>query len=410
LSEPFAGSNSKDREAIHALANAQLSRSGILTGNAPMQEVIASTRAAIANYDRLAATAGTTPEELFDMANGYDLLGDELGIIGVDSLNDLPGALAAYRRYLDLNKQALSIYPKLAWARRGLVLGGQKVVEVEMDADPAQALNDALDGLQSISAMPKDDRESLPMQRSKIALRLDEAYALVQMGSYSEANEIVAATVQASQRLVAADPQDLRALTDMNASLAQSSLVYEMEADPALAASADDRHKSLMDAERSFSAELAASEKLIEKGGGKEAWAPYVADAQVNLGSIQSMLHRGERPVEMAKKGLATLRGMASKNQVSPDILDDVAQDFLFAEPAVLKDPGFAVSCAERSVALTHRRMPSRLLTLAQAYRAAGQTEKSRATAREGLALLPSVQPGSVKPRIRKLLEIQAQS
>jgi len=410
LSTPFAGPNSKDREAIHALADAQLSRSGILTGNAPMREIITSTKAAIANYERLTAFNNITPDELLDMANGYDLLGDELGIIQVDSLNDLPGALTAYRRYLDLNRRALSIDPKLAWARRGLVLGGQKVVEVEMDADPAQALNDALIGLQSISALPKADREDLPMLRANNSLHLDEAYALVQMGRYFDANEILTATVQAFQRLVAADPQDLRALTDMNVGLIQSSNDYEIEADPALAASADDRRKSLMDAERSFSAELAASQKLIEKGGGKEAWGPYVADAQVNLGSIQSMLHRGERPVEMAKKGLATLRGMASKNQVSPDILDDVAQDFLFAEPAVLKDPGFAVSCAERSVALTHRRMPSRLLTLAQAYRAAGQTEKSRATAREGLALLPSVQPGSVKPRIRKLLEIQAQS
>jgi hypothetical protein len=49
------------------------------------------------------------------------------------------------------------------------------------------------------------------------------------------------------------------------------------------------------------------------------------------------------------------------------------------------------------------------LLTLAQAFRATGQIEKSRATAREGLALLPPAQPGNVKPRNRKLLEVQAQ-
>jgi hypothetical protein len=54
--------------------------------------------------------------------------------------------------------------------------------------------------------------------------------------------------------------------------------------------------------------------------------------------------------------------------------------------------------------------MPSMLLTLAQAYRASGQIEKSRTTATEGLALLPALQPGGVKPRIRKLLEIQTQT
>jgi hypothetical protein len=49
------------------------------------------------------------------------------------------------------------------------------------------------------------------------------------------------------------------------------------------------------------------------------------------------------------------------------------------------------------------------LLTLAQAYRATGQIEKSRATAKEGLALLAPLQPGSPKPHLRKLLEIQTQ-
>jgi hypothetical protein len=53
--------------------------------------------------------------------------------------------------------------------------------------------------------------------------------------------------------------------------------------------------------------------------------------------------------------------------------------------------------------------MPSMLLTLGQAYRATGQREKSRAAAKEGLALLPAVEAGGVKPRIRRLLEIQAQ-
>jgi hypothetical protein len=59
-------------------------------------------------------------------------------------------------------------------------------------------------------------------------------------------------------------------------------------------------------------------------------------------------------------------------------------------------------------VTLNHRQSPSELLILAEAYRAAGQIDKSRAAAEEGLALLSPFQPGSVKPNIRKLLEIQA--
>jgi hypothetical protein len=78
-------------------------------------------------------------------------------------------------------------------------------------------------------------------------------------------------------------------------------------------------------------------------------------------------------------------------------------------QPESLRDPQLAVTWAERGVALSHRKTPSWLLSLAQAYRASSQIEKSRATANEALALLPPLQPGSVKPTIRKLLEIQAQ-
>jgi len=98
------------------------------------------------------------------------------------------------------------------------------------------------------------------------------------------------------------------------------------------------------------------------------------------------------------------------KSQASPMTLNQAANALLKVEPAFLRDPEFAVLCAERSVALSRWQTPSLLLTLAQAYRAAGQIDKSRTAASEGLALLPPSQPGSVRPRLRKLLEIEAKS
>jgi tetratricopeptide (TPR) repeat protein len=131
------------------------------------------------------------------------------------------------------------------------------------------------------------------------------------------------------------------------------------------------------------------------------------ADALLRLGTIHSILHTAADSAAMAKKGIAGLKELALKEEASSLILDMAASDLLMVEPASLRDPQFAVSCAERAVALNHRKTPSLLLTLAQAYRASGQTEKSRATASEALALLPAPQPGSAKPRIRKLLELQ---
>ena len=248
------------------------------------------------------------------------------------------------------------------------------------------------------------------MQRAHSVLLLDEAYNLVELGRYAEANEVQAGAVQLKQRLVAADPQDMRALSDLNTGLSYSSRNFLTEADPALTSSASDRRQALISAERSLTEEAAVSGKLMKQEGSESAWKLFLADAHINLGSVQFMLHRGGNSAELVKKGLATYKDLIKKNPASPTILDDAAQEFLYAEPASLKDPRLAVSCAERAVALTHRRVPSKLLTLAQAYRATGQIEKSHAAAKEGLALLPAPQPGSVKPRIRKLLEIQAQS
>ncbi|MGA7833524.1 MAG: protein kinase [Terracidiphilus sp.] len=410
LSSPFASRDFKDREALHALANAQLSRSAILDGTVPIQAVIESTREAIANYDRMTALADLTPDEIFDIANGYCVLGDELGMNSDDSLNDLAGALSSYRRYLDLNSSALRLDPNLKWPKRGLALGQEKIAEIEIEIDPEQALKDIEIGLQRVAALPKTDRESLPMLRLSDGLRLDKASALAELGKYSEANSLIEGIVQSFQRLVAADSQDLRALNDLQVGLAQSAAIFDTESNPALAASTRNRRQSLSQEEKSLNQELAVLEKLIKKDPSQDSWKPFLADTQVRLGSIQFILHGREDSLIMEKKGLVTLRELASQAQASPAILDQAAQDFLNAEPASLKDPHLALSCAERTVTLSHRKLPSRLLTLAQAYRAAGQAEKSRAAAKEGMALMPPLEPGSAKPHIRKLLEIQAMS
>jgi len=410
LSIPFAGRDSKDRDALHALANAQLSRTGILYGTVPIQNVIVSTREAIANFDRMAAIADLSPAEMFDAANGQSALGDELGTNSDDSLNDLAGALSAYRRYLDLNSKALRIDPNLRWPRRGLALGQEKIAEIEIEIDPEQALKDIEIGLQRVAALPKPEQEKLPMIRLSDGLRLDEASALAELGRYSEANSLIGGIVQSFQRLEAADPQDLRALNDLQVGLSQSAAIYETESVPALAVSVGERRRSLAAEENSLTQELAVLDKLIKKDSSEESWKPFLADTQVRLGSTHFILHGKEDSSSLVKNGLATLKELVKKDQVSPTILDQAAQDFLNAEPASLKDPHAAVSCSERAVALTHRKLPSRLLTLAQAYRAVGQSEKSRAVANEGLALLPAALPGGVKPRIRRLLKILAES
>jgi tetratricopeptide (TPR) repeat protein len=211
-------------------------------------------------------------------------------------------------------------------------------------------------------------------------------------------------------RLVAEDPKDFRALADLEVDLNAEAEGFEDAADPALAADPGDRRRNLAAAEKLLTQVAAIMEKATRLDPTNEAWKAIQADAQVRLATIQTVLHNSGGSGALAKTGIAALRDLARKDQAPPLVLDGAARDFLKVEPASLRDPQFAVSCAEREVALSHRQSPSALLTLAQAYRASGQIEKSRATAKEGLALLPAPQPGGVKPNIRKLLEIQAQT
>src|ERR1039458_10861274 len=114
-----------------------------------------------------------------------------------------------------------------------------------------------------------------------------------------------------------------------------------------------------------------------------------LAYTQVRIGSFNYILHTARDSGELSRNGLATLKELAGEDQASATILDQAADAFLTAEPASLRDLRFAVSCAEREVGMSHARMPFRLLTLAQAYRATAQTEKGPLTGNEVLAPPP---------------------
>ncbi len=410
LTTPWVGRDSIDREALHTLASAQLSRSQILFGTAPIQQAIDSTHAAIAAYGRLIDLPGATPEEICEAATAHYVLGDELGVVIIESLNDLAGANSAYRRSLELDKRALSINPGLLHARLDLVKGQLAIVPTEKESDPAQALKDVQLGLQRLSALPMEEQETLRMTRWRESFLVNEAFALAQLGRYSECNVIAEGSVESCKRRSAADPQDRRALADVLFSLDRQAENLDVAADPALGASDSDRRRNLSAEEKALIQERAGLERMLQLNPTQNEWKPILGDVQVRLGSVQFILHNRRDAADLVKNGLSTLKETIEKDQNSPEILDTTAKDLLVAEPAPLRNPRLAVSYAERAVALTHRRMPSRLLTLAQAYRASGQIEESRAVAKEGLALLPAPQPGSIKPRLRKLLEIQAQA
>jgi len=407
LARPLAASGSMDREATRALALAEQSRSEILWQTGKTPEAVSVMRDAVKSYDVLAADPHATAALLAEVAGAHGTLADELGQPGTQSLGDGPGAIVEYGKDLSLTIRGLSIDPSLMRAKRAFIIAPLKIANVEMETDPAQALKDFRIALQRVDALPQAEQVNLATTRLRTILVRKEANALVQLGEYSEANALFAEIYPSFQRFVAADPQDLRALEDLQVLLDDEAVGYEAAADPALAVAGSSPRANLAAEEDLLAQQIAILKEMFKQDPSNESWKMLQANAQVRLATTQSILRIPGDSNALAKAGLAVMRNSAKKDQASPLTLEQAAENFLKVEPASLRDPQFAVSCAERAVALSHRKVPVKLLTLAQAYRASGQVGKSRATAREGLAILPATQPGSVKPRLRKLLEIQ---
>jgi len=121
------------------------------------------------------------------------------------------------------------------------------------------------------------------------------------------------------------------------------------------------------------------------------------------------MLHATGDSETVSKRSLVLLKRAAKKDDALPMVLDLAVNSFVNVEPANLRDPQFAVECAEREVTPSYRKDPLLLLSLAHAYRAVGEREKARAVSQESLSLLPALQPGTPESRLRKLLEIEAE-
>jgi tetratricopeptide (TPR) repeat protein len=285
-----------------------------------------------------------------------------------------------------------------------------KVGTVELETDPAQAFTDFQIALQRIEALPPVERSSLTGLRTRAMALRKEAAALKELGEYSRAVPLFEEALQIHRRLVAADPNDARALADLATVLENEAANYEDAATPVLAERPGDRRNNLLAAQRTLEQAALIPQQMLKQDPRNVNWKAQLANQQVRIGTIRQLLHAPADSQSLARTGLATLKNLAAEESASPMILDLAVTAILRVEPASLRDPQLAVTWAERGVAMSNRKTPSWLLSLAQAYRSAHMIEKGSAAANEGLALLPTLQPEATKPRIRKLLEVEAQT
>jgi tetratricopeptide (TPR) repeat protein len=125
-----------------------------------------------------------------------------------------------------------------------------------------------------------------------------------------------------------------------------------------------------------------------EKNGDLAAAAQqlgYVMMLQRNAEEALTRLHQIVVSLAKAPEGLQQLRDVATNAPDSPRMLDELAWLLATYPDSNSRDGTEAVVLAERACALTDRRVPAFLATLAAAYAEAGDSSRGVATAEEAL-------------------------
>ncbi len=413
IAEPLVAANPRDREALRALAAAQEDRGEILSAGDDVPRTVASMQAAVRTYDQEIALPGTTPPQFMEAAISSETLGDEMG--QDTGMADNVAALISYQKAIELDTRALQLDPNFMRVRRGLAHMQFKIGNLELDYDPASALRDLKISMQKIEALPDTERNRPVTLRLRAIVQRKQGAALAELGEYAQAIPLFEQAVQTFQHYAALDakgPLDVHAAGDLKRALLDEAIGYEYAADPQLAARPSDRRLNLLKAQQFYEQAAAILARIIQQEPLNQDWKVESAYLQVRVASLQQILNTGSNGESQSKAGLSVLRSIVEKDKASSMVLDRAVTALLNAEPTSLRDPKLAVAWSERGVALTHRKVATWMLSLAQSYRASGQADKARATAKEGLALLPNQQPGDPKsgePKswIRKLLEAE---
>jgi tetratricopeptide (TPR) repeat protein len=231
--------------------------------------------------------------------------------------------------------------------------------------------------------------------------------ALKETGKFQEALSYMGQARAISGPFLAADPDDTRAGNDLLAVVENEAECFEDRAEGIFTEERMDRKADAAAALRTLSEARSLSEHLLQTQPGNTNWRSTLGLVLIRISQQQRRLQQADAAMKTAARGVAILKAVGKQQDAQGFDLDAVATGLTIVEPRQLRDPKLAVECAERMDESSHHQKPGFLLTLAHAYRAAGQLEKARAAAREGLGLLPSLTADTVPSRIRKLLQAE---
>jgi tetratricopeptide (TPR) repeat protein len=208
-----------------------------------------------------------------------------------------------------------------------------------------------------------------------------------------------ARTIQ--EKYAKADPKDARAQYDLAIDLSNEALTYLDMLDPRLHADRSDDARTRKQGIALLKECRGIMGKLVAIDPNSMTWTVFHAYNGAVLGTL-------DRDAQLSAETIAELRKAASIADPAIGSMDLATSAMLMVQPVRLRDPTWNLVCAEKLVTRVHRKKAEFLLTLVQAYRAAGKPAEAQATAREALALLPAPRSGEPLSRNRVLLTIES--
>lgn len=236
------------------------------------------------------------------------------------------------------------------------------------------------------------------------------AGALIEIGRYKEALAALEQGQIIFKELLAVDPNNVRAVQDVQAGLSREAEAYQQRAAGIFPEEGANPTADASHALKVLSEQRSRLEEILRIEPHNVTWESKLGLVLIDMARQQRALHRSEDSADLAQKGIAILTEVASRPDALAYQLFDAANGMIDVEPESLRQPALAVKYAERIVVDTGYRNPEFLLTLAKAYRSDGQLDKARAAAKTGLALLPPQTSATAMSRVRKLLTADAVS
>ena len=408
LAKALQAATPESPEVLAPLALAERSRSEVLFYAGRAQESIVSMRDVTAIFDTLLAHSKPSAAQIAEASSTYGSLADQLGQNGVPSLGDTEAALQAYRKALELSVRALQVDPGYTRSQRALAVGHWKIGAILVETQPEKAIDEYHLSLAAWQALPPAERSDAATQRMVASIQRKLGMAFTEARMYGPAFAAFRQARGPFERLAAVDATDTRAQHDLAVELSGEALTYLDLLDTLLNPNREHEQENLRHAIELLNQSISIQQHLVDLSPANQGWSIPLANNQVLAGTLKQRLHGPQVGAEQAAAGLEALRASAMAGDASIQTLEYAASVFWTVLPTRLRNPLLAVQFAERLVNQTHHRKPLFLLSLAQAWHAAGQLERARTTAREGLALLPALAPGALKPRLRRLLEFEA--